>query len=419
MESVYFQKVDAFFNIKSFKDDLNLLFPHAETSKFLTFVGIKQYDIYRGEDRFETKYEDYKKYAKYFIKADKTRTIIERKCQKFSEFVASISSILSAILLFLHFIIDWIDYSFAMKNIIDTLCDEQKKLLKKLILLKKTLIQEQHLNDVQESELAGKIVDSKIKLCPFYQSTILDELNRKNIRIKLPNNINQNNYNINNHCFSLKASNCKNINSEGKTNEKFEIESQYGDKLKIKNLCKLSDKSPPKPIDIKNNLIKNEQIKINKIGCYEIKFKTRRKISILNNIIKKSIIKFYLFNIFPFCRKKQKNVINNNEIFLEKSLQLLIKRLDIFGYLKRIDQLETFFQMIFKQSDLNLFNNFSGFNLNDISFQEGIFRNFDNYNEQIYTDKFRNYYIQLLNNPVKTILEERLENLIQKEMNEL
>ena len=412
LASVYFKKVDAFFNFKSFKDDENLLFNKPKKNKFLTFVRTEQYDIYRGEDRFETKYEDYRKFAKYFIKADKTRTIIERKCQKFSEFVASVASILSAIFLALHLVIDWINYSFAMKNIIDTLCEEQKNLLQKLILLKKTLIQGQQFNNEQDSGFVGKLVDSKIKISPYFPFTTLEELNKKSIEIKSNNN-------ANNYCISFKRKNLINVNNEVNTNEKIEIESQLGGKKNNKNISKLKKIKPFKCIEVKDRLKINDQIKSNNIDCYEAKFKTRKKISIINYIIKKSIIKFYLCKIFTFCRKKQKKDNNNYEIFMDNFLEQLIKRLDIINYLKKSNELETLFQMIFKPSDFNLFSNFAKFNLNSLFTQNGNFHIFDCCSEQKYTDKFKNNYNQLLNNPIKTILEERLENLIQKEMNEL
>ena len=104
---------------------------------------------------------------------------------------------------------------------------------------------------------------------------------------------------------------------------------------------------------------------------------------------------------------------------MDNFLEQLIKRLDIINYLKKSNELETLFQMIFKPSDFNLFSNFSKFNLNSLFTQNGNFHIFDCCSEQKYTDKFKNNYNQLLNNPIKTILEERLENLIQKEMNEL
>ena len=49
----------------------------------------------------------------------------------------------------------------------------------------------------------------------------------------------------------------------------------------------------------------------------------------------------------------------------------------------------------------------------------GIFHVFNNYRDKIYTEKFTNYYNQILNYPEKTIIEERLVNLIQKAMKEL
>ena len=410
LSSVYFKKVDAFFNIKNFKDDQNLFFNYPNETKFLTFVKIEQYDNYHGEDRFTTKYEDYKKYAKYFIKADKTKTIIERKCEKFPEFVASVTSILSGILLVLHLIIDWLNYSFATKNIIDTLCDEKKELLKRSIIFKKTLIIEKLFNDKQDSGLVKKIDDSKIKMSPLSQITF-DELNNKSVKFKLSNDSIHRNYNINNFYFGLKKNNF--INS----NDGIGTANQLSSEIKTKNTNKLMDKSSLKSMEAKNDSEKNYRTSSNKIGSYEDNLKTKNKNSLLNYIIKESIVKFYLCKLFPFCFKLQKKVNNNYDVFLEKSLEQLITRLDIINYLRRIDQLEALFQILFKSSDFYLFNNFSKFNLNNV--EGGVFRNFSNYCEQIYTNKFRNCYIQLFNNQKNTIFEERLGNLIEKEINEL
>ena len=300
-----------------------------------------------------------------------------------------------------------------MKNIINTTCYEQKKVLKQLILLKKTIIQEQQFNNTKIIGLIGKIDDSKIKMSTLSQTVTLDELNKKNLEIKSYNSTINNNFNIiNNYDFGLKRNNFINFNSDVKTNEKSETENQLGDKTK--NTDKLTNISSLKCIETKNNFKKNDLKRSNKIHCYEVKLKTKNRVSILNYIIKESIIKFYLCNIFSLYKKKQMNIINNNEIFMKKYLKQLIIRLDITNYLKKLNQLETLFQILFKSSDLYLFNNFSKFNLN--AFEDESFHIFNNFNEQ---DRFRNYYTQLLNNPAKTIFEERLENLIRKEMNEL
>ena len=375
---IYFKKVNIFFNIETFNDDQNLFLSYPEKTKFLTYVQTEQYENYHGENRYDTKYEDYRKYAKYFIKADKTTTIVERKCRKFPEFVASLTSILSGIFLFLNCVTDWMDYSFATKSIIDTFCVEQKEILKKLILVKNKLVQEQQFNDKQDSGIIGKFDSSKIKINPFSQINTLDELNKKSIEIKSNNYNIHNNYNINNFYVDLKRNNFININTDGKNNEKIETDSQVSKEIKIENSSKFS---------------------------------------ILNYIIKESIIKFYFSKIFFLCKKRQKKVITNYKIFIEKSLEQLITRLDIINYLKRIDQLETLFQILFKSPDFYCFNIFSKFNMNNV--EGGIFHVFNNYRDKIYTEKFTNYYNQILNYPEKTIIEERLVNLIQKAMKEI
>ena len=408
LASVFFKKVDTYFNIKSFKDDENLFFNSPEKSKYLTFSRTELYDIYMGENRYETKFQDYKKYAKYFIKADKTKTIIERKCEKFSEMVASTASILSGILLFIRLVTEFLNYSFAMKNILDTLLNERKEFTKKMIKIKNKLPDQQS-NDIQNNKSNKKIDDSKIKLNSVSLTTTIEEL-RNNLESKISNNNTHNNYNINNFYIGLKKNNFINFNSDVNTVDGMNLDTKINDKIKQTNLRKLSVK--------KNSLIETKSDKNNNdlTELSEVNLKTKNELIIINNIIKNSMIQFYLYNLFSPCKRIKKN---NYEIYLKKSIEQLSLRLDVINYLKIVDRLEILFHILFKSSDLSLFTIISKFNLNKMTNNGKLYYNNDYYSERLNLSKFLNNYIQLSNNKEKNMIEERLQKLIQKEMSEL
>ena len=413
LATVFFKKVDTFFNIKSYEDDINLFFSSPEKTNYLAFARTQLYDIYLGENRYEERKQDYKKYAKYFIKADKTKTIIERKCKKFTEFLASIVSILSGVLSILRIIIGFLNYSFAIKNILDTLLEERKEFTKKIISIKNKFPGRQS-NGNQPSESVKKIDDSKVKMNPITLTNTLDKLSQNNMETKLYENTVLNNYNINNFYIGLKRNNFINFNSDIKTIGGLDLENKLTDEIRNKNLQKLDVKNSLSNIESKNYLKNNDQTEL--ADCCGIKLKSKNNVIILDHIIKEQITNFYLHNCFPFCRKKK---IINHEAYLKKFLKQLFLRLDVINYLKIVDRFEILFQILFKPTDLNLLNIFSKFNLNELTNKGGLFYNNDDFKERINTNIFLNNYIQLLNNKDKTVIEERLQKLIQKEMSEL
>ena len=54
----------------------------------------EDYSIYKGLERINNKIENYKNYAKIFLRADIKKSIINRRYQKFMEFYADDSSLL-------------------------------------------------------------------------------------------------------------------------------------------------------------------------------------------------------------------------------------------------------------------------------------------------------------------------------------
>ena len=134
-----FKKVNLYYTLKDYKSDENWFFTMPSEENYLAFSSYEEYDIFKGENRFNSNYEDFEKFGRFFIRASTSRNIIERRYEKFTEFVASSISFLSAILIFLSALLHRINYSFALKDIVDTLCVGQKKNLEKKLDFKKKL----------------------------------------------------------------------------------------------------------------------------------------------------------------------------------------------------------------------------------------------------------------------------------------
>ena len=84
-------------------------------------IGLSSTEVYeddKGYDRFEKKPDNYKVFAKMYLRAALERTIIQRKYMKITEFAANMSSILSAILLILFVVIRYFNMFFAEQSII-------------------------------------------------------------------------------------------------------------------------------------------------------------------------------------------------------------------------------------------------------------------------------------------------------------
>ena len=77
------------------------------------FSRVEEYALYLGLNRGESKPNDYKNYARIFIRADTKKTEIKRKYQKVMEFYADASSLLVALFYGLTIIFDFINSFYA------------------------------------------------------------------------------------------------------------------------------------------------------------------------------------------------------------------------------------------------------------------------------------------------------------------
>ena len=467
-----YKKVNLYYTIKNFKSDENWFFTMPKENNYLAFSFFEEYDVYKGQNRFTSLPEDYEKFAKYFLRASTTRNIIERRYEKFTEFVASSTSILSAVLLVLVSIISRINDYLSSKEIIDTLCDAQKRNLNDKIILKTkfnnsrflnmikkqknlNILKNEDFNSINENEkelykIKGFNINENNKnqiqktsfsqsvkslvrsdnnnYCDNTQSKInisnnLGMLNEKKLNFKKNNYlINENldeeknkSHNIsndpeNNYC-SNDSNFYKNLKISGIYNkiiDKFEDTNNNNEK------CKYKDEQKKIGTIMKNS--PNKILDSNSNKTYDEKVKD--KFDILNNNIKSSII-YYKFCRFHWLCKRNYTKCDSA---LENSLNYLTKSLDIFTYLKAIKNQDMFINILFDSENYDLFKKLESlhFNSNNIFDNDNIYKinkgtkRESNIN---YLDEFCKPFTHLIKKNNKTQIERRFLDQIIKEIN--
>ena len=313
-------KQEIYFNLYKFENYENLIFNSHTDSYHIGFSRTHEYLMYKGEDRFETKIDDYDKLAKFFIRADTKRTMIERHYMKFTEFIANNVAIFNGVLLLLNMLMDLFNTFFAFNNI-----------MKNIYVFK---------DDKKSSNLKQKeIFLEKIK---FFSVLPNQEY--------VYNNNNSNHYNINNNHCKINYSKKYSINSSEDCCSKFDIKSEniLLSKSKSKiikkiNLIfdnKLNYSNSNKDIIYKydNNSKSKHEYESSNINIVNIRSMITKKEK-LNVHFKFSVFEFLMIKFFPCFVWKQLKIKNS---LLLKGNTLLYHQLDILTYLKNL----LYFQMM-------------------------------------------------------------------------
>ena len=117
LSPVEFNKMEVFYFTQKFISYENFFLNNFNTKYYAGFSYFSFFNLYKGNDRFIRKPNDYNKLAKFFIRTDNSRNTIIRKYMKFTEFLANVSSLISPILLFLFIIMTRINKFYAKENI--------------------------------------------------------------------------------------------------------------------------------------------------------------------------------------------------------------------------------------------------------------------------------------------------------------
>ena len=194
LSPVEFNKMEVFYFTQKFISYENFFLNNFNTKYYAGFSYFSFFNLYKGNDRFIRKPNDYNKLAKFFIRTDNSRNTIIRKYMKFTEFLANVSSLISPILLFLFIIMTRINKFYAKENIMSGIfqfkdIQKGKKLLINKLKQNLPIIELNILGKKYSSYFNGtieKIKKSKTK-------TTLFTINKK--KIDLSNfNKNKNNY---------------------------------------------------------------------------------------------------------------------------------------------------------------------------------------------------------------------------------
>ena len=115
MNPTLFIKMNTYFMNQYFENDnyLFFVFEDGKPEVKTLFSRVEEYALYLGLNRGESKPNDYKNYARIFIRADTKKTEIKRKYQKVMEFYADASSLLVALFYGLTIIFDFINSFYA------------------------------------------------------------------------------------------------------------------------------------------------------------------------------------------------------------------------------------------------------------------------------------------------------------------
>ena len=463
-----FKKVNLYFTIKNFKSDENWFFNMPAQENYLAYSSFEQYDVFKGENRFISKYKEFEKFARFFIRASTTRNIIERRYEKFTEFIASSISLLSAILVFLVAVISRINYLFALKEIVDTLCIDQKRNLEKKITLKKRFNNLKNIilfknekrlnfpkdgfNVINENKEINK--EKTFTSSKFNKSEYQSNQKRKNTiaqfiessendniccfnsqsQIDLTNNLSilnikktstgMDHYLINdikneseNYIYNTNSVRKKKYCNHNIKNFKNPDLSCTFNKLIYKNEVNSGLKFQLNNRNKKNSLILYNKI-LNTDSNENFDIKIKDKFTLLNNNIQASILNYKFCRLFSKCKKCNKN----NEDALENSLNYLTKNLDIFTYLKTIKNQDMLINILIDSDSYDIFKKLESlhFNSNNIFDNDKIYilnkgrtrkSNINN------LDCFWDSFAQLLKKTNKTQTERKLSELIIREIN--
>ena len=200
LSPVDFNKMEIYYFTQNFKSYENYFFNNYHNKYYAGFSYFSYYNLFKGNDRFEKKPDDYNKFAKYFLRSDNGRYTVSRKYMKFTEFLAGVSSITSQSLLFLYVIMTRINKFYAMEKIMMGVYHFIESNSGKNLLIKKLKLNFPN-DDIREiakkntDNLSGTIAKVKKEKFQMFQNYKKIKKKVNKITFSKPININNNNNN--------------------------------------------------------------------------------------------------------------------------------------------------------------------------------------------------------------------------------
>ena len=311
-------KQEIFLNLYKFENFENIFLNSHTDSYYLGFSRIHEYIMYKSQERFETKIDDYDKFAKFFIRADTKRSMIERHYMKFTEFIANNIALFNGLFLLINALMELFNNFFAYNSI-----------MKKMYVFKED---KKSFNFKQK-----KIFLEKIK---FNKNSTLQ---------------NENEF-YNNNKLDLRSSSCNDYsNSENKSENILLLKSRILNNINFIFKKKINNSNNKDLIYSYLNYDKNSKNK-NKINTTSINILYLKNKN-LNNINKKnlrlkfSVFEFFILKFFPCLMWKKlylkNSLLNNGKLFL-------FNQMDIYNYLKNLQYLQIFYYIFLESYQNNL-----------------------------------------------------------------
>lgn len=110
-------KRNSFVQVQNFKSYTNYIFDNYHSQETIKTGSVDLYSVFKGEDRFTSEPTEFDTFAKIYLRAELSRVIVERRYMKLTEFIASTSSILSAILIIMFIVIRYINKFYANESV--------------------------------------------------------------------------------------------------------------------------------------------------------------------------------------------------------------------------------------------------------------------------------------------------------------
>ena len=446
LSPVDFKKKDIYFLLYKFDSYENLLFQWMKSYYYVAFEKQQDNINYKGSNRFTEKPEDYDKFAKFFLRGDTKRIQIERHYMKLTEFVAQMMSLFSSAFFILNIITWFINkfflYNSIMKNIFlfkkgkeivlnnvnGTKASYDRRFIKNYFNFTKITCgihnKKNFLDNINETikvmnnnEIIKNInkIDIKKQRINFQKSIKNDEVSsncaKNNFSINNNNNINLNNSEDNEQSLSSSSLKIKKqkvnlnnfYNKKRKKSVKFELIDNEDNNSKIE----LKD-----DLNIKKETKKYSYKKLNKNIAYINKKRNSFSNSIIN--IHLNLLESLILIICPCLACKN---LSKKKKLLENGKEKIFESLDVLNYLKLTQELK-FLEIIFlNKNEYNILKYISKpcISLVNKYSEENTIKKTD---KEKLNEFFENYKI-LLQNKNKTLHQQKLEKIIEIEINNL
>jgi len=409
--NIYFQTI-------FFYNDNNIILTKNDVKYYLDFSRSEKYDYYKGskDDRFyeneneeeeEINAKDYDIYGQIFLRVDNSRFIIQRKYQKFQEFVADVSSLINGIYIILKILVQFMNEFIGVQSILEEMFILKDNKKNKVFNFNKI---EKKIYSNNENNLENKSC-SRINVSQSFWNVNNNSFNNVN------NNVRDNSLNLKSNLLILnhRTKSCNNNNNylkKIKTNQflfnnKFNLEYKNKRNSVMRNIKK--NQFNTHIILLKNKKINNlnftKNFNFNSGKTMEIKNK-KDKIK-----LRISFRELIFLSLFKCCLYKK---LAKKQVIIKKAKTILFFQLDIRNYLLNFRLFSLLQNFVLEDYQIELLKYFSKQSIN----LNGDYKIFELDMENLGKKEFNELLIKLsnlINNKEKNDIEKKICDLIKED----